>query len=284
MIAPIPKKRNAARWARRLSVGWPIALVLVAACARAGEDDVTSSLDAATAEPDAGSSTNVPAIDNGFPVPSEPTSNADDSGIAEAGLEEDASGEIAQTDAGIVVDAAVSLGPTPTGDTAPGVESVPTSNDAATSVSPPAATGVEAGGSDDPTVACAQICKSGCCNGSGECLAGTDDEACGSAGATCQICSPAGQTCQSQACQAPPAATPTVAPAPTTPPPAPTTPAPAPTKPAPAPTTPAPTPTSPAPTCDPTACSNLCVPYFVQCCKTDATCGCALLFPRGTCN
>jgi hypothetical protein len=28
----------------------------------------------------------------------------------------------------------------------------------------------------------------------------------------------------------------------------------------------------------------LCVPYFVQCCKADETCGCALLFPRGPCE
>jgi hypothetical protein len=32
------------------------------------------------------------------------------------------------------------------------------------------------------------------------------------------------------------------------------------------------------------SCSNLCVPYFVQCCKSDSTCGCALLFPPGPCN
>ncbi len=37
-------------------------------------------------------------------------------------------------------------------------------------------------------------------------------------------------------------------------------------------------------TCEVSSCSNLCVPYFVQCCRSDDTCGCALLFPRGPCN
>jgi hypothetical protein len=53
---------------------------------------------------------------------------------------------------------------------------------------------------------------------------------------------------------------------------------------APPPTSPPVTPAPPAPTCDPTACTNLCLPYFVSCCKADATCGCALLFPRGPCD
>jgi hypothetical protein len=43
-------------------------------------------------------------------------------------------------------------------------------------------------------------------------------------------------------------------------------------------------PVTPAPTCAATACTNLCLPYFVSCCKADATCGCALLFPRGPCD
>jgi hypothetical protein len=35
--------------------------------------------------------------------------------------------------------------------------------------------------------------------------------------------------------------------------------------------------------CSASECANLCVPYFVQCCKADQSCGCALLFPRGPC-
>jgi hypothetical protein len=35
--------------------------------------------------------------------------------------------------------------------------------------------------------------------------------------------------------------------------------------------------------CVPSSCAS-CVPYFVQCCKLDSTCGCSLLFPPGPCN
>ncbi|MGH7272617.1 MAG: hypothetical protein ACREJ3_19480, partial [Polyangiaceae bacterium] len=38
------------------------------------------------------------------------------------------------------------------------------------------------------------------------------------------------------------------------------------------------------PACNPSKCANLCVPYFIQCCKADQSCGCALLFPMGSCN
>jgi hypothetical protein len=37
-------------------------------------------------------------------------------------------------------------------------------------------------------------------------------------------------------------------------------------------------------TCNSMACSNLCVPYFVQCCKSDQSCGCQLFFPQGPCE
>jgi hypothetical protein len=36
--------------------------------------------------------------------------------------------------------------------------------------------------------------------------------------------------------------------------------------------------------CAASACTNTCVPYFLQCCKSDGTCGCALLFPPGPCQ
>ena len=41
---------------------------------------------------------------------------------------------------------------------------------------------------------------------------------------------------------------------------------------------------TPTPACSPSSCSNLCIPYFVQCCKSDSTCGCSLFFPPGPCN
>ena len=149
----------------------------------------------------------------------------------------------------------------------PASTSTPVSTATAPEVSGPAPSASTEAGAPIAPVTCAQICASGCCNEAGQCVAGTADDACGVAGTSCQDCSTTGQTCQSQACAAPPAAPPSATVTPT----APTT----------APTSPAPT---PAPTCDPSACSNLCIPYFVQCCKDDQTCGCALLFPRGSCN
>jgi hypothetical protein len=35
--------------------------------------------------------------------------------------------------------------------------------------------------------------------------------------------------------------------------------------------------------CGVSSCTNICAPYFLQCCKSDGTCGCSLLFPPGPC-
>lgn len=108
----------------------------------------------------------------------------------------------------------------------------------------------------DPAATCARACA-GCCDLTGTCLDGADDEACGGNGATCQNCAGAGQVCQSQVCAAPSTAQPSPPP---------------------------PAPDASATTCDESSCTNLCVPYFIQCCRSDATCGCALLYPRGPCE
>jgi hypothetical protein len=89
----------------------------------------------------------------------------------------------------------------------------------------------------------------GCCTAQGLCAAGGLASACGMGGASCQNCAASGLACVSGACGQPPADA-----------------------------------GSGGSACNPTTCANLCVPYFIQCCKPDQTCGCALLFPRGTCS
>jgi hypothetical protein len=92
-------------------------------------------------------------------------------------------------------------------------------------------------------------CPEGCCTASGSCAGGGLTAACGMGGAACQNCANYGLACVNQACVTPPADG------------------------------------GSGPTgCHPSTCSNLCVPYFVQCCKADQSCGCALLFPPGSCN
>jgi hypothetical protein len=242
-------------------------LTLVGGCAHGGGDAATSELpDSGAPAPTEASTSggNGPTVDNGSSTPPAPvpTDGSDDSDAVAASA--DATPEAANDDAALPVEASAVDGAS-TIDAGPDVGTSPELDAGA-----PDATlvVVEAGGAP-PGPTCAQICTSGCCNSDGQCLEGAADEACGAGGSTCQDCSPAGQTCQSKACQAPPAPPPP-APTPTTPPPAPT------------PTTPPPPP--PAPTCDVSSCTNLCVPYFVQCCKADQTCGCALFFPRGSCN
>jgi hypothetical protein len=95
-----------------------------------------------------------------------------------------------------------------------------------------------------------ESCPNGCCTDAGLCAGGGLTAACGMGGAACQNCASFDLVCSASACVTP------VADAGSTGPPA----------------------------CMPTTCSNLCVPYFVQCCKSDQSCGCALLFPPGSCN
>jgi hypothetical protein len=96
---------------------------------------------------------------------------------------------------------------------------------------------------------CSQASCDGCCTTAGLCAAGGLNNACGVAGSPCQECS-SGLVCgASGSCTSPPVDAGTM----------------------------------PPPGCNPSTCTNLCVPYFIQCCKSDETCGCALLFPRGSC-
>jgi hypothetical protein len=95
----------------------------------------------------------------------------------------------------------------------------------------------------------AASCK-GCCTTAGLCAAGGSNSACGVGGDLCQVCSPDLACNASGSCAAPPVDAGMSQP----------------------------------PGCEPSTCTNLCVPYFIQCCKSDETCGCALLFPMGSCN
>ncbi len=104
---------------------------------------------------------------------------------------------------------------------------------------PDAGTPPSDGGSDGDAGCGAQSCA-GCCNAEGLCAAGGRAEACGAGGAECLNCSASGETCSDGQCVTPP-------------------------------------PdagngggqdSGPA-ACVATACANLCVPYFVQCCKSD---------------
>lgn len=97
---------------------------------------------------------------------------------------------------------------------------------------------------------CDSISCHGCCTAGGLCAAGGGNGACGTGGATCHDCTTSGLVCTAGAC------------------------------------TSAPVDAGDAGSsgCDPTKCGNLCVPYFIQCCKADLSCGCAVFYPMGTCN
>jgi hypothetical protein len=250
-------EKNEKRRQRPLATSYGCAamLLLVGACARAGDSEAIASSDGGTSfVPDADPGSGHPPTDANSANPAEISSGIEDGSLsaADVGLQKDAAREAesesstqdANEDA---VDGAIA-----TDDATNGAD-VMADTDAAAIVD--AADAMVGDGGDDLGLPCPQTCTSGCCDPSGTCLDGLTDEACGGGGNACQDCSPAGQTCQSNACQAPP-------PPPPTPPP----------------------PDAGGPTCDVSSCSNLCVPYFVQCCKSDSTCGCALLFPRGPCN
>jgi hypothetical protein len=98
--------------------------------------------------------------------------------------------------------------------------------------------------------ACDSTSCHGCCTAGGLCAAGGGNSACGTGGATCQDCSSSGLVCTGGACASAPVDAGDAG----------------------------------SSGCDPTKCSNLCVPYFIQCCKTDQSCGCAVFYPRGSCN
>jgi hypothetical protein len=259
----------------RKGAGLLAVLVLLGACARSGEGGPSgASGDVPTPEePDAGS----PNV--GFPGPTESSSGADagSPGIVDAsGPLEDAALAVTSVNDAAGGSSTVAPAPNPA---APAPVEEPSAGSAPPAVTADAeidaqaadsgegaqdATFAEASGDESPPT-CAQTCA-GCCESSGACSDGTSDPQCGVGGVACLDCSSVGQTCQSGACVA-------AAPAPPAEPP-----------PDAAPSPPAPAPDAGGPSCDPSACSNLCVPYFVQCCRADSTCGCALLFPRGPCN
>jgi hypothetical protein len=198
-------------------------------------------------------------------------------------LNEDAWGEDVYAEGSdAAADGDVSNPAPPTGDDGEGPPEAGTAGDAA----------LEA--ETNPPPPCSQTCTTGCCDSDGLCQGGTSDALCGAGGASCTDCtvSSPGQTCQSHACrQAAPPPDAGTHDAGTTPdagsaqdagtpvPDAGSTPDAG---------TPVPdagsTPDAGAPVCAPSACTNLCVPYFVQCCKADNTCGCSLFYPPGPCN
>lgn len=236
-------------------------LFVVGACARAGDGEVIAPFDA-------GVSLGLDAAPGDSNGPGSPAS-AGESGEPGSGVE---AGSASAADGALAGDAAAGEpngASTPEANEgspggaaaagAPNAVDVVGDADAAVVVEEPDAgveepdAGVVEG--DELGAPCAQTCTNGCCDPGGTCLEGVTDEACGGGGAACQDCSPAGQTCQSNACRAPVSQSP-----------------------------PPPPPDAGGATCDVSSCANLCVPYFVRCCRSDETCGCALLFPRGPCN
>ncbi len=226
---------------------------LLGACARAGEGDATS-------EGDASMSPTI-TLDSGSPFHSTGSSDAADFGLDDATSGEDA---LSDDDAGDG-----------------GLSSVGPEDDAGD------------GGITPRT--CAATCMSGCCDSDGVCFEGTSDTACGASAGNCSDCTLTSGTCRSRACVAsgvPDAGAPPPPPVDASAPPPPrdagVTPPPpvdagSPPPPVDAGSSPPP-PVDAGGTCNPAACTNLCVPYFVTCCKADNTCGCSLFFPPGPCN
>jgi hypothetical protein len=144
-------------------------MVLVGACARAGEGDGD------TASIDAGGVSK--AKDSGVTVTSSGASSGDTpppgSSSGDDGVVTDDGSEASTGDDGSVV--------------------VPIGDDDATAVE-------DASGGDDASASCAEACPNGCCDPTGKCVRGTADGECGTGGVACQDCSSAGLTCQSNAC------------------------------------------------------------------------------------
>jgi hypothetical protein len=87
----------------------------------------------------------------------------------------------------------------------------------------------------------------GCCSATGVCQGGQSDNSCGTAGQTCRNCESTGLVCVGGSCE-----------------------------------TAAPSEAGPK-TCLLSAC-DLCIPVWqANCCKSDNTCGCQVLIPRGSC-
>jgi hypothetical protein len=272
---PIPRKLVTSptllhgRPVKRLSRGggWLIAVVtLVGACARAGEDvgpsddaQASTVIDAATGD----------SPDEASDLMSSSGGGDSDLGAEDAGLDGDAAPQSLGEDAAETADATETADAADTGSDATVADAMAIRD--ASPVADVNAPVVDTGAPPPPT--CAQTCKVGCCDSAGSCIE-SSDTTCGASGAACHDCTAAGQTCQSGACVSPPPSP--DAGGPSQPPDAggPSQDAGGPSQP----------PDAGGPTCQASSCTNLCVPYFVQCCKADDTCGCALFFPPGSCN
>jgi hypothetical protein len=116
------------------------------------------------------------------------------------------------------------------------------------------AEGGSSGSSSDSSIdgtACNDLSCGGCCTAASLCAAGGLDNACGRAGAACKSCSASGMVCGAGSCV----------------------------------TAPADAGEGGVSGCNPSKCTNVCVPLYSPCCKTDQSCGCALTIPtRGICQ
>jgi hypothetical protein len=102
-------------------------------------------------------------------------------------------------------------------------------------------------GTDGPP-ACSTHCQ-GCCGPTGDCQGGLSDNSCGDGGETCRDCATMGLACVNRSCAA---AVPSEA---------------------------------GSQTCSLSSCSaSVCIPVWQSdCCKSDGTCGCQALIPKGPC-
>jgi hypothetical protein len=102
-------------------------------------------------------------------------------------------------------------------------------------------------GTDGPP-ACDTHCM-GCCSAAGDCQGGLSDNSCGSAGEACLDCQSTGLACVDRSCAA------------------------------------APPSEAGSQTCSLSSCSpSVCIPVWQSdCCKSDGTCGCQVLIPKGSC-
>jgi hypothetical protein len=261
--------------------GWLIAVVLLGgACARSGEGgdpseeaETSTGIDAAT-----GGNQGVPADDSSAAMSSSGAGDSD-LGTDDAGLDGTAvppGDDAAETaDATEPADATVDAA-NASKDAA--VADATAVRDATSIADVNAPDVIDTGAPPPPT--CAQTCKVGCCDSTGACIE-SSDTSCGASGASCHDCTAAGQACQAGACVTP--SHPQDAGS-SSPPDAGSSSPPDAGSSSPPDAGGASPPDAGGPTCQASSCNNLCVPYFVQCCKEDNSCGCSLLFPPGPCN
>jgi hypothetical protein len=262
--------------------GWLIAVVaLVGACARSGEGgDVSDEAETSTAiDAATGSSPGVVSDEASNSMSSSSGAGDGDLGTEDAGLDGTAASgdDAAETADAEPADATVDAADTSKDATVPDAAA----HDAAPIADANAPDVVGTGAPPPPT--CAEICKVGCCDSTGACVE-SNNTSCGASGAACHDCTAAGRTCQAGSCVMP-------SPPPdaggSSPPPdagGQSHPPDAGSSPPPDAGGSSPSPDAGGPSCQVSSCTNICVPYFIQCCKADDTCGCSLLFPAGPCN